>query len=171
MSTFTSPVSSAFPSYDEQPVSHPPIHPNEDYHLPDPRSSRPLLSVSISGSFVGHPEGWSDHSRVDSASSELPPPTNPTPSPRARTTSLGGKKKKASPRTSTVPLPVRKRSPASCAPCRKKKLKCDRSLPCSSCIAKGTECVWEGDATPLYIKNDHELQGTRELQAQASRLD
>lgn len=175
-----SPTPSAVPFYHNQPTSYlsqaAPHH--QGYELPDPRASRPHLSIAVSGGLVGHAEGWS--AGPESATTELPPPIpnpNPTPSPRSRTTSLGGgvgggtgKKKKASPRSAVVPLPARKRSPASCAPCRKKKLKCDRSLPCSSCIAKGTECIWEGDATPLYIKDEHELQGTKELQAQVDRL-
>ncbi|GAA5956159.1 hypothetical protein JCM3765_005477 [Sporobolomyces pararoseus] len=170
MSVMASPVSSAFPSYDSHSSSfHSQQQLEQDFGLPDPHASRPQLSISVSGSLVGHPEGWNDNSGMTSTISEALP-TNPTPSPRSRTVALGGKKKKASPRTTTVPLPARKRSPASCAPCRKKKLKCDRSLPCSSCIAKGTECVWEGDATPLYIKDEHELHGTKELQAQVDRL-
>ncbi|KAH3661660.1 hypothetical protein OGAPHI_006510 [Ogataea philodendri] len=33
----------------------------------------------------------------------------------------------------------RNRVPISCEPCRKKKLKCDRSKPCSSCLKNGTQ--------------------------------
>lgn len=144
MSVMASPVSSAFPSYDSHSSSlHSHQQPEQDFGLPDPHASRPQLSIAVSGSLVGNPEGWNDNSGINSATSETLP-ANPTPSPRSRTVALGGKKKKASPRTTTVALPARKRSPASCAPCRKKKLKCDRSLPCSSCIAKGTECIWEG---------------------------
>lgn len=130
----------------ESPAPHPSYHQHslsQDYLLPDPHATRPQLSISVSSGVVGHSEGWSD-STVPLSDTPDRLPTDPTPSPRSRATSLMGKKKKASPRTGVVPLPARKRSPASCAPCRKKKLKCDRSLPCSSCVAKGTECIWQG---------------------------
>lgn len=40
----------------------------------------------------------------------------------------------------------RRRVPASCTPCRKKKLRCNRSMPCSSCVERGepSGCIWEG---------------------------
>ncbi|GAA6023764.1 hypothetical protein JCM11491_006038 [Sporobolomyces phaffii] len=179
MSAISPPTtSSIFPSYDDRTASSL-QHYSEVHRLPDPHATRPQLSISISGSVRGHPDGWNSPPDVGSTTSEHPQSattttrmttTNPDSSPRSRTVSLGAKKKKASPRSATAALPPRKRSPASCAPCRKKKLKCDRSLPCSSCVAKGTECIWEGDATPLYIKDEHDPRGTKELQAQVDRL-
>ncbi|KAG0659926.1 hypothetical protein C6P46_004866 [Rhodotorula mucilaginosa] len=87
------------------------------------------------------------------------------PDSKRSSTDSGSSKK----RSNGGPAP-RKRVPASCTPCRKKKLRCNRSMPCSSCVERGEPegCVWEGDATPLYtVRHDNDLQ---ELRAQVDRL-
>ncbi|BGP09772.1 hypothetical protein JCM10049v2_005645 [Rhodotorula toruloides] len=64
----------------------------------------------------------------------------------------------------------RRRVPASCTPCRKKKLRCNRSMPCSSCVERGepSGCIWEGDAVPLYtVRQENDV---KELKAQVDRL-
>lgn len=60
---------------------------------------------------------------------------------------------------------TRNRKPASCFPCRKKKLRCNRAAPCDQCTAKGLECTWEG-AEPLYTRRDD--ADTQELRDQVS---
>lgn len=139
-----SPNSTAFPSYDDLSSVH--HSQQQDYLLPTPHAPRPHLTVSVSreslpSGIVGDPEGWNGEPEPTSATGDRP--SNPSLSTRTRTVSLNSKKK-TSPQAPSSALPPRKRSPASCAPCRKKKLKCDRCLPCSSCVAKGSECVWEG---------------------------
>ncbi|GAA5934296.1 uncharacterized protein JCM15063_004532 [Sporobolomyces koalae] len=174
MNFIPSPVTTSFPSYNSASLGsqgqYPEPQSQYDYMLPDPHPARPDLTISVSAGLVGHPEGWTDSAQPHSAVTETVSSTST--SPRSRKISLAAdKKKKVSPRVPTItPLPPRKRSPASCTPCRKKKLKCDRSLPCASCIAKGTECVWEGDATPLYVKDEHEHRGSKDLQVQIDRL-
>ncbi|GAA5911432.1 Zn(II)2Cys6 transcription factor [Sporobolomyces salmoneus] len=65
---------------------------------------------------------------------------------------------------------TRNRKPASCAPCRKKKLRCNRVSPCDQCTAKNQEasCTWEG-AEPLYTRRDE--ADTQELRDQVARLE
>ncbi|GAA5959583.1 hypothetical protein JCM3765_007204 [Sporobolomyces pararoseus] len=63
---------------------------------------------------------------------------------------------------------TRNRKPASCFPCRKKKLRCNRAAPCDQCTAKGLECTWEG-AEPLYTRRDE--ADTQELRDQVARLE
>ncbi|GAA5977133.1 hypothetical protein JCM10908_004867 [Rhodotorula pacifica] len=87
--------------------------------------------------------------------------------PDSKRSSLDTGSAKRKPTPATAP---RKRVPASCTPCRKKKLRCNRSMPCSSCVERGEpeNCMWEGDATPLYTaRTDNDLQ---ELRAQVDRL-
>ncbi|KAH8928749.1 hypothetical protein BT69DRAFT_1346414 [Atractiella rhizophila] len=64
---------------------------------------------------------------------------------------------------------TRNRKPASCAPCRKKKLRCDRLVPCSACQQRGEAhlCSWE-NAVPLYLARD--MNDMAELRAQVDRL-
>lgn len=40
----------------------------------------------------------------------------------------------------------RNRPPASCEPCRGRKLKCNRDLPCDTCTKRGVECVYASNA-------------------------
>ncbi|GAA5878568.1 hypothetical protein JCM16303_002128 [Sporobolomyces ruberrimus] len=65
---------------------------------------------------------------------------------------------------------TRNRKPASCAQCRKKKLRCNRADPCDQCTAKGYEelCSWEG-AEPLYTRRNE--TDTQELREQVARLE
>ena len=141
-----SPNSTAYPSYyDTSNVHH--DQQQQEYLLPTPHASRPHLTLSVSreslpSGIVGDPEGWNGEPEPTSATGDRP--SNPSLSTRTRTVSLNNRKKTSPQASSSSALPPRKRSPASCAPCRKKKLKCDRCLPCSSCVAKGSECVWEG---------------------------
>lgn len=45
-----------------------------------------------------------------------------------------------------------RQDPVSCESCRKKKLKCDRQLPCSSCSARGLACSYEPRVTIPFVK-------------------
>ncbi|TKA56963.1 hypothetical protein B0A53_01364 [Rhodotorula sp. CCFEE 5036] len=47
--------------------------------------------------------------------------------------------------TTNKPKRKRNRAALSCAPCKKRKIKCDRKLPCESCIKRGEQasCRWE----------------------------
>lgn len=67
---------------------------------------------------------------------------------------------------------TRNRKPSSCAQCRKKKLRCNRSDPCDQCTNRGEGhlCSWEG-AEPLYRARDQ--ADTEELRDQVRlyRLD
>ncbi|BGP41809.1 hypothetical protein JCM10449v2_005800 [Rhodotorula kratochvilovae] len=118
-------------------------------------SSRGPLPVGV----VSSSDGWGDGSGAgDDTTLELPlPPTMAAPSG-------SGAKKKAS-----VQAP-RKRVPASCTPCRKKKLRCNRSMPCASCVERGDPegCIWEGDAVPLFVAREE--NDVKELKAQVDRL-
>lgn len=40
----------------------------------------------------------------------------------------------------------------SCEPCRSRKTRCDRSLPCSSCLVRGVECTWDEAALEQVIR-------------------
>ncbi|GAA5886329.1 hypothetical protein JCM3774_001787 [Rhodotorula dairenensis] len=55
------------------------------------------------------------------------------------------KRSRSSTLTSTKPKRKRNRAALSCAPCKKRKIKCDRKLPCESCIKRGEQasCRWE----------------------------
>lgn len=57
----------------------------------------------------------------------------------ARASAAGKERKKAS----TV---TRKCRPASCTPCRTRKMRCSRSKPCTACVNRGDPegCLWEG---------------------------
>lgn len=66
-----------------------------------------------------------------------PAPSDPEVSaPAASTRGADGKK--------AATAAPRKRRPASCTPCRQKKLRCNRAKPCTSCVERDTECIWEG---------------------------
>ncbi|GAA6004210.1 hypothetical protein JCM10207_002484 [Rhodosporidiobolus poonsookiae] len=143
-----------------------------------PSPFEPLSMRASTGSMpvgmVGGVEGWIEQtpvSPVDAYAHEYPtaaatPALTSQPLTRSNTTSsnTGKGKGKAS---KTAP---RKRVPASCLPCRKKKLRCNRALPCSSCLERGDPegCVWEGDAVPLYKVRDE--GDTKDLKAQVDRL-
>lgn len=73
-----------------------------------------------------------------------PGPEMPAPAPRA---AAGGKKKAATSAAAAASASAggnRKRRPASCTPCRQKKLRCNRAMPCESCVEREVECVWDG---------------------------
>ncbi|KAJ5624774.1 transcriptional regulator family: Fungal Specific TF [Penicillium lagena] len=61
-----------------------------------------------------------------------------------------------------VPKRQSRQDPVSCESCRKKKLKCDRQLPCSSCSARGLACSYEPRVTMPIVKP--RVQGTRPSQ-------
>ncbi|GAA5851654.1 hypothetical protein JCM9279_002533 [Rhodotorula babjevae] len=107
---------------------------------------------------VGASDGW-----VEGAPLDLPLPPKVTAS--SSSSSSATKKKAAA--SSQAP---RKRVPASCTPCRKKKLRCNRSMPCSSCVERGDPegCVWDGDAVPLFVAREE--TDVKELKAQVDRL-
>ncbi|BGO99472.1 hypothetical protein RTBOTA2_002639 [Rhodotorula toruloides] len=63
---------------------------------------------------------------------------------------------------------TRNRKPSSCAQCRKKKLRCNRSDPCDQCQTRGDVCSWEG-AEPLYKARDQ--ADNEELRDQVARLE
>ncbi|GAA5862732.1 hypothetical protein JCM1840_002655 [Sporobolomyces johnsonii] len=135
------------------PLQHPPRH-----HRHPPVYSSPVPPSCLPGGMVGSAEGWND--AATSVNDALPDPY-----PLQGSKDVSGKKKAADKSARS-----RKRSPASCAPCRKKKLKCDRCLPCSSCVQRGDPdgCIWEGDATPLYTLRDE--TDAKQLRAQVDRL-
>ncbi|KAM0751379.1 hypothetical protein T439DRAFT_380356 [Meredithblackwellia eburnea MCA 4105] len=55
----------------------------------------------------------------------------------------------------------RKRRHASCEPCRRRKVKCDRSSFCANCKLHNTRCFWL-DAEPTTISEEDELMAARE---------
>lgn len=145
--------------------------------------------ISSAGSNSGSQSpAWSARPVRTSAKASTNSDDGYIPDSKRSSTDSGSSKKRAN----GGPAP-RKRVPASCTPCRKKKLRCNRSMPCSSCVERGEPegCVWEGcvsdssasveggtrlltgpekrrDATPLYtVRNDNDLQ---ELRAQVDRL-
>ena len=84
-----------------------------------------------------------------------PEPTiTPTPTP---TTALASTLVPSSldPTKSTLVIPKRPRPTLSCQPCRRKKLKCDRSLPCEQCkrTRRYNECTY--DYRPEYSGDPH----------------
>ena len=113
----------------------------------DPRFLRndapPLPSTSAAESAI-----WTDAAQGASGPNAFMPqapiflPHTPAPSdpevsaPAASTRGAVGRKP-----TTAAP---RKRRPASCTPCRQKKLRCNRAKPCTSCVERETECIWEG---------------------------
>lgn len=40
--------------------------------------------------------------------------------------------------------PRPRQDPVSCESCRKKKLKCDREMPCANCTSRGVSCEYQG---------------------------
>ncbi|GAA5983587.1 hypothetical protein JCM10908_000344 [Rhodotorula pacifica] len=95
-----------------------------------------------------------DHQPRHDLPDQTPQPAAAAEQPGARRASnkLQGKGVKRS-RSSTVdselpstkPKRKRNRAALSCAPCKKRKIKCDRKLPCESCIKRGEQasCRWE----------------------------
>ncbi|BGP18080.1 hypothetical protein JCM10213_006529 [Rhodosporidiobolus nylandii] len=164
-------------------------------HPPNPQPSSTLLSGQNSGQtiyrdrFAGsqarsasssHPSGlvtgpapWGEaplgspvdaHASYDFSSAAPSPALRAAPLTRATSTGKGKATK------ATKNAAPRKRVPASCKPCRAKKLRCDRALPCGSCVERGhpQDCIWEGDAQPLYVaRGDNDA---KELKAQVDRL-
>lgn len=66
---------------------------------------------------------------------------------------------------------TRVRKAASCNPCRSKKLRCDRGLPCAACVAakKPESCIWDSAASaPLYTAR--ERYETEDLRQEVNRL-
>ncbi|GAA5928922.1 Zn(II)2Cys6 transcription factor [Sporobolomyces koalae] len=65
---------------------------------------------------------------------------------------------------------TRNRKPASCAQCRKKKLRCNRADPCDQCTSRGQkeDCSWDG-AQPLYSRRNE--TDTQDLRDQVARLE
>ncbi|KAM0793039.1 hypothetical protein ACM66B_000528 [Microbotryomycetes sp. NB124-2] len=65
----------------------------------------------------------------------------------------------------------RQRKAASCNPCRARKHRCDRGLPCGSCVAKGKpeDCVWDSDALPPLYKADDPSE-VASLRSEVQRL-
>ncbi|GAA5879926.1 hypothetical protein JCM3774_005680 [Rhodotorula dairenensis] len=128
----------------------------------NPRVDRVSSAGSTSGSLS---PAWAEPRRVRvSAKASTNSDDGYVPDSKRSSTDSGSSKRKA------IGNAPRKRVPASCTPCRKKKLRCNRSMPCSSCVERGEPegCAWEGDATPLYtVRNDNDLQ---ELRAQVDRL-
>ncbi|GAA5877465.1 hypothetical protein JCM8547_001081 [Rhodosporidiobolus lusitaniae] len=138
-------------------------------------------SASYAAGLVGGADGWGD-APLPSPSLEYPPSEYPsatntpvlTSAPLTRqnsssTTAKGKAAASGAGKAAKANAP-RKRVPASCKPCRAKKLRCSRSLPCSSCVERGDPegCIWEGDATPLYTLRDD--NDTKDLKAQVDRL-
>ncbi|GJN92800.1 hypothetical protein Rhopal_005838-T1 [Rhodotorula paludigena] len=97
--------------------------------LPPPPSSLGL---------VGSADGWS----AGAPAANSPPPV-----------ASSSRKKTGSASSAQGP---RKRVPASCTPCRKKKLRCNRAMPCAS------------DAVPLFIPGED--KEVKDLKAQVDRL-
>ncbi|KAI1467124.1 uncharacterized protein F4812DRAFT_451450 [Daldinia caldariorum] len=69
--------------------------------------------------------------------------------------------------------PRKKRVQFSCTECRKKKLSCDRNVPCQRCVRTGrrAQCLYETDKSPSF--NDSVLQQEKQiqsLQAQVAKL-
>ncbi|GAA6031371.1 hypothetical protein JCM8097_005628 [Rhodosporidiobolus ruineniae] len=132
-------------------------------------------SFAAPGGLVGGVETWGDQPlpspSIDGYGSHDYLSAAPTPvltsAPLTRQNSSTKGKGKAAKNAANAP---RKRVPASCKPCRAKKLRCNRSLPCSSCVERGDPegCIWEGDATPLYTLRDD--NDTKDLKAQVDRL-
>jgi Fungal Zn(2)-Cys(6) binuclear cluster domain len=60
----------------------------------------------------------------------------------------------------TVEPPRRRRRPAlSCVPCRRRKIKCDRTIPCNHCMqSKNAVCSYK-DAHPVVFKGTPGLKG------------
>ena len=98
--------------------------------------------VSSAGSNSGSQSpAWSARPVRASAKASTNSDDGYVPDSKRSSTDSGASKKRAN----GGPAP-RKRVPASCTPCRKKKLRCNRSMPCSSCVERGEPegCVWEG---------------------------
>lgn len=111
-----------------------------------------ITSQSLTTGMVGAPDQWGEPPLP--SPHELYPSTDfpsaaPTPilssAPLTRQAS-GVRGKAANNKAIKAGNPPRKRTPASCKPCRAKKLRCSRSLPCSSCVERGDPegCIWEG---------------------------
>ncbi|GAA5992545.1 hypothetical protein JCM11641_004540 [Rhodosporidiobolus odoratus] len=157
----------------------PQAQPHDQHHQSQRRAGLPAGQV-------GGPEGWPDHPLVSPAeqypSFDFGHPTSTStsaPAPALSSASLTRQNSGTAPAAAAVKgkaakaaknAAPRKRVAASCKPCRAKKLRCDRALPCSSCVERGDPqgCMWEGDAKPLYIAREE--NDTKELKAQVDRL-
>ncbi|GAA5889054.1 hypothetical protein JCM8208_007757 [Rhodotorula glutinis] len=154
-SPYSAPVTRASSRTDRPPQSMfaraPPSH-----HMNDDVSYVSTRSHHLPAGVVGASDGWAESAPLD-----LPHPPKVT----ASSSSSSAARKKAS--SSQAP---RKRVPASCTPCRKKKLRCNRSMPCSSCVERGDPegCIWDGDAVPLFVAREE--TDVKELKAQVDRL-
>ncbi|EMD00763.1 hypothetical protein BAUCODRAFT_20800 [Baudoinia panamericana UAMH 10762] len=47
---------------------------------------------------------------------------------------------------------IRRQEPASCESCRKKKLRCDRGLPCHNCQTRSIQCEYQGRRPPTTVE-------------------
>ncbi|GAA5935575.1 hypothetical protein JCM3775_003356 [Rhodotorula graminis] len=156
-SPYSAPVTRASSRTDRPPQSMfaraPPSH-----HMTDDVTYVSTRSHHLPAGVVGASDGWAEGAPLD-----LPQPPKVTAS--SSSSSSAAARKKAS--SSQAP---RKRVPASCTPCRKKKLRCNRSMPCSSCVERGDPegCIWDGDAVPLFVAREE--TDVKELKAQVDRL-
>ncbi|KAH8929611.1 hypothetical protein BT69DRAFT_152683 [Atractiella rhizophila] len=80
-------------------------------------------------------------------------------------------KRKADQMSDSLPVEVpgkkkRNRKAVSCINCRRKKVKCDRTFPCSSCKVRGETCEWAENTKPVA---ESEL-GVHDLACEIGRL-
>lgn len=101
-------------------------------------------------------------SHLDSSSSSMPAPQVPTPA--STTPAPSG----SSARSSSKPIRRRMRMITSCLECRRRKLKCDKSHPCTNCVRFHRECVYLGpkldEAGQLRLTEIKEKVGSLERQ-------
>jgi len=69
-----------------------------------------------------------------------PPPTNATAPPKVESPSTGGSNP-VSPQEKRNPYPTGLNA-RSCVTCRRRKVKCDKQVPCSNCTKAHTQCVF-----------------------------
>ncbi|GAA5991739.1 hypothetical protein JCM10908_001117 [Rhodotorula pacifica] len=175
-----------YPAQSAHPVQAPPYHSSAGFADPysnggyaqhdgqnlDPRylttvAPLPSISAADTASWTrtvpneGHPSSF-----LHSTSIFLPQPLQ---TPAASDAEGAGKPPPVAEVKKTASTVPRKRRPASCTPCRQKKLRCSRAKPCTSCVERNVECIWEGDATPLYIASQE--SDIERLQAHVKQLE
>lgn len=87
-----------------------------------------------------------------------------TPSPLS-TTSSPSMKRKPSEQEGTPSKRAPRQDPVSCELCRRKKLKCNRQQPCSSCVTRQLPCSYGASVSSSNISHDQPADSTRDTKA------
>ncbi|CEH12349.1 c6 transcription factor [Ceraceosorus bombacis] len=75
--------------------------------------------------------------------------------------------------TSGSPAKKRRKKAVSCVACRRRKLKCDRGMPCGACRDRGeaATCEWESGTQPHVMMGTRDTATTAPLEARMDRME